>query len=123
MNTINNCLELIEKEEKNMVSSISSLSSKIGSTSTHNLKKSINSKENINIFNIDKEKDKENHNNNQHNNNRNIIISKSFINKIPKIITNNNILLNSINNNNNNKNNHLKNKKINIIQLDSKNKI
>ena len=37
MNIINNCLERIEREEKNMVSSISS-HSKIGSTLTQNQK-------------------------------------------------------------------------------------
>ena len=126
MNTINNCLELIEKEEKNIVSSTSSPSSILGSSSTLNQKKSINCKENINIFNVDKDKENKNNNNNnnQHNNNkkRNIVISKSFINKVPKNITNTNIFITSRNNNNINKNNIINNQQMNVVELDPENK-
>ena len=152
-NTINNCLELIEKEEKFFLSSNSNLSSKLGSSYIQNQKYSINSKENINTFNLDKENEKKvndneiinineektnnNINSNSYtinNNNRIINISKSFINRIPKCINNiktnlnnNNININSrnnnfINNNENSSNFNEKNKKINIIELDSKNK-
>ena len=136
-NTINNCLELIEKEEKYLPSSISSFNSKLGSSSTQDKKDSIISKENINLFNIEKEKEhiKEESNNNylvnKKNNNRNINISKSFINRIPKCLNNinNNNILNSnsrnnyyIINNSNNNNSNKKNKQKNIIELDSKNR-
>ena len=134
-NTINNCLEIIEKEEKNMPSSISTFTSKLGSSSSQNKKFLINSKENITTFNIEKEKDniKYDSNNNNYlvnkNISRNINVSKSFINKIPKNINkiNNNILnTNSRNNffivNNNNSNSNIKNKQMNIIELDSKNR-
>lgn len=149
-NTINNCLELIEKEEKLFSpNNNSSLSSKIGTSSVQNRKYSLNSKENINVFNLEKDKEKEIENikndnaqiniqTNSYNsfNHRSFNISKSFVNKIPKnfnninnvnSITSNNRNCNSRNNylinykSNNNNSNNKNNKKI-AIELDSKNK-
>ena len=130
-NTINNCLELIEKEEKYYVSSSSTFSSKLGSSSFQNQNFSINSKENINLFNIDKDKDKVNQmskrssNSNNNNINPKIIISKSFINNIPPNINNNYLNMNSRNNclterNNTNSNLNLNKKENNKNELNSK---
>ena len=130
-NTINNCLELIEKEEKYFVSSSSTFSSKLGSSSFQNQNFSINSKENINLFNIDKDKDKVNQmskrssNSNNNNINPKIIISKSFINNIPPNINNNYLSMNSRNNclterNNTNSNLNLNKKENNKNELNSK---
>ena len=129
--TINNCLELIEKEEKYFVSSSSTFSSKLGSSSFQNQNFSINSKENINLFNIDKDKDKVNQmskrssNSNNNNINPKIIISKSFINNIPPNINNNYLNMNSRNNclterNNTNSNLNLNKKENNKNELNSK---
>ena len=133
-NTINNCLELIEKEEKNILSSISTFSSKLGSSSIKNQNLSNNSKENINIFKLEKEKEKDKDSeeillkksitsNNKIN--PKITISKSFINNIPSNMNNN--YLNGISRNNylknkNNNNNNIKNQQVNKIELDSKTK-
>ena len=53
-NTINNCLELIEKEEKYFVSSSSTFSSKLGSSSFQNQNFSIIIKVSINLMKISK---------------------------------------------------------------------
>ena len=136
-NTINNCLELIEKEEKYFVSSSSTFSSKLGSSSFQNQNFSINSKENINLFNIDKDRDKDrvnqwskrssNSNNNNNIINPKIIISKSFINNIPPSINNNYLNMNSRNNclternnTNSNLNLNLNKKENNKNELDTK---
>ena len=128
-NTINNCLELIEKEEKYFGSSSSTFSSKLGSSSFQNQNFSINSKENINLFNIDKDKDKANQlskrssNSNNNNINPKIITSKSFINNIPPNINNNYLYMSSRNNcltDRNNTNSNLNKKENNKNELDSK---
>ena len=54
-NAINNCLELIEKEEKCCDSNRGTVSSKVGSSSLTSQYNSNNSKENINLFNFEKE--------------------------------------------------------------------
>jgi len=105
-NAINNCLELVEKEEKYCVSNSGTFSSKAGSSSlTSQQYSNKNSKEKINLFNIDKEKDKDKEKNNDKlpkresasNSNSNInininpkiVLSKSFIKNFPSNINNN----------------------------------
>ena len=124
-NTINNCLELIEKEEKYITSSNSPFSSKLGTSSIQNKKDSINSKENIDIFNVYKEienkRDEINNNNIESisytNNNRNIKVSKSFVNSIPKSIN----AYTSRNVGGVGDSNSKNNKRINIIEIDNNN--
>ena len=128
-NAINNCLELVEKEEKYCVSNSGTFSSKAGSSSLTSQQYSNNSKENINLFNIDKEKDKEkNHdklpkresasNSNSNINisiNPKIVISKSFIKNFPSNINNNYL------NFNNNNNYSMRENKTSIIRIQQKN--
>jgi len=132
-NAINNCLELIEKEEKCCVSNSGTFSSKPGSSSLTSQHYSNNSKENINIFNIDKEKEKEkdkeknndkiqtkefgSNSNINININPKIVISKSFIKNIPSNINNNYLNLNF----NRNNNYSIKENKTSIISINQKN--
>ena len=123
-NAINNCLEIIEKEEKYSASNSGTFCSKVGSSSLTSQHNSNNSKENINLFNIDKEKEKNNDkiskrestSNINININPKIVISKSFIKNIPSNINNN--YLNFKNNNNYS----MRENKTNIIRIQQKNK-
>ena len=124
-NTINNCLDLVEKEEKYCVSNNDTFSSKAGSSSLTSKHYSNNSKENINLFNIDKEKEKNNNKipkrESASNSNINIdinpkiIISKSFIKNLPSNINNNYL------NFNNNNNYSMRENKASIIRIQQKN--
>jgi len=130
-NAINNCLELVEKEEKCCVSNSGTFSSKAGSSSLTSQQYSNNSKENINLFNIDKDKEKEKEKNNDKlpkresasNSNSNInisinpkiVISKSFIKNFPSNINNNYL------NFNNNNNYSMRENKTSIIRIQQKN--
>ena len=127
-NTINNCMEIIEKEEKYITSSSSTFSSKIGVSSIHNKQYSLNSKENIPLSDFCKEKEKIDEEINKkniqsfsysNNNNHNINQSKSFVNRIPKSTRNDlNINSGNMNDANNNSNYNIK-QKINNIEIDS----
>lgn len=124
-NAINNCLDLVEKEEKCCVSNNDTFSSKAGSSSLTSKHYSNNSKENINLFNIDKEKEKNNNKipkrESASNSNINIdinpkiIISKSFIKNLPSNINNNYL------NFNNNNNYSMRENKASIIRIQQKN--
>ena len=124
-NTINNCLDLVEKEEKCCISNNDTFSSKAGSSSLTSKHYSNNSKENINLFNIDKEKEKNNNKipkrESASNSNINIdinpkiIISKSFIKNLPSNINNNYL------NFNNNNNYSMRENKASIIRIQQKN--
>ena len=126
-NTINNCMEIIEKEEKYTTSSNSTFSSKIGVSSIHNKQYSLNSKENIPLSDFCKEKEKIDEEINKkniqsfsysNNNNHNINQSKSFVNRIPKS-TRNDLNINSGNMNDANNSNYNIKQKINNIEIDS----
>ena len=129
-NAINNCLELVEKEEKYCVSNSGTFSSKAGSSSlTSQQYSNKNSKEKINLFNIDKEKDKDKEKNNDKlpkresasNSNSNInininpkiVLSKSFIKNFPSNINNNYLNFNN--------NNSMRENKASIIRIQQKN--
>ena len=124
-NAINNCLDLVEKEEKCCISNNDTFSSKAGSSSLTSKHYSNNSKENINLFNIDKEKEKNNNKipkrESASNSNINIdinpkiIISKSFIKNLPSNINNNYL------NFNNNNNYSMRENKASIIRIQQKN--
>ena len=124
-NAINNCLDLVEKEEKYCISNNDTFSSKAGSSSLTSKHYSNNSKENINLFNIDKEKEKNNNKiskiESASNSNINIdinpkiIISKSFIKNLPSNINNNYL------NFNNNNNYSMRENKASIIRIQQKN--
>ena len=124
-NAIINCLDLVEKEEKCCVSNNDTFSSKAGSSSLTSKHYSNNSKENINLFNIDKEKEKNNNKipkrESASNSNINIdinpkiIISKSFIKNLPSNINNNYL------NFNNNNNYSMRENKTSIIRIQQKN--
>ena len=123
-NAINNCLDLVEKEEKYCISNNNTFSSKEGSSSLTSKHYSNNSKENINLFNIDKEKEKNNNKipkrESASNSNINIdinpkiIISKSFIKNLPSNINNNYL-------NFNNNNYSMRENKTSIIRIQQKN--
>ena len=128
-NTINNCMEIIEKEEKYITSSNSTFSSKIGVSSIQNKQYSLNSKENIPLSDFCKEKEKINEEinkkniqsfsySNNNNNKHNIIQSKSFINRIPKSTRNDLNIISGNMNDANNSNYNIK-QKINNIEIDS----
>ena len=129
-NAINNCLELVEKEEKYCVSNSGTFSSKAGSSSlTSQQYSNKNSKEKINLFNIDKEKDKDKEKNNDKlpkresasNSNSNInininpkiVLSKSFIKNFPSNINNNYLNFNN--------NYSMRENKASIIRIQQKN--